>query len=121
MIELLPQFGNSCQGAQRGLRTCRGPLDDLDAQILVIATAPKPPAYRPTNLAVAVACHLVAVGGDTPRHRCPRVNARAVLGMLLPKLPSLVLAELLPTLLTISAEPALSPGETNSSSARTPA
>lgn len=62
----------------------------------------------PSDLAVAVARHLTAIGGDTCSGAAPRANALSALRLLLPRLAAPVLAELFPQLLNISREPGLS-------------
>jgi hypothetical protein len=62
----------------------------------------------PMGLAVAVAHHLTAIGGDTYAGAGPRANALSAVRWLLPKLPASVLADLFPLLLNISREPGLS-------------
>jgi len=65
-------------------------------------------ADAPAVLAVAVARHLTAIGGDTCAGAGPRANALSALRRLLPKLPAPVPGELFPRLLAISREPGLS-------------
>ena len=65
-------------------------------------------AGTPEALAVAVARHLTAIGGDTCAGAGPRANALSALRRLLPKLPAQVLGELFPQLLAVSREPGLS-------------
>ena len=65
-------------------------------------------AGAPPALAIAIARHLTAIGGDTCAGAGPRANALSALRRLLPKLPPLVLDELFPRLLAVSQEPGLS-------------
>jgi hypothetical protein len=65
-------------------------------------------AGRPADLAAAVATHLVGIAGDTYAGAANRANALSALRYLLPSLQPASLAELVPPLLKISRDPALS-------------
>jgi hypothetical protein len=65
-------------------------------------------AGPPADLAAAVATHLAGIAGDTYAGAANRANALSALRYLLPSLQPAPLAELVPPLLKISRDPALS-------------